>query len=306
MNIWISLQNVVLILLPLFIGFAIKLPKSSLKILDRSLFCLVYVILWLIGVELAQVEHLGREVGKILAYAILLFILLMICNLAVLMWFDKRFFRQHPFTPNQVGRQKIQFGDSLKQMVVLMVGVLCGVMLPEMLLPHKNAGQYALMTLILIVGLQMRGSGMSLRQIMLNKHGLVLSGWFMLSCVVAGLLFALCVPEVGWAKGLALSSGYGWYSLSGIVMTQAYGATWGGVALLNDLLREFAAFATISLLMQRFPSTAIGIGGATSLDFTLPIIQKSGGLVAVPVAISFGFVVNVVSPFLMVGWSAFG
>ena len=111
-------------------------------------------------------------------------------------------------------------------------------------------------------------------------------------------------PEIALAQGLAMSSGYGWYSLSGIVITSAYGAQWGSVALLNDLLRELFALLFIPMIMRRFPSAAVGIGGATSLDFTLPVIQQSGGLAAVPVAISFGFIVNVVSPILMVVFSA--
>ena len=101
-----------------------------------------------------------------------------------------------------------------------------------------------------------------------------------------------------------MASGYGWYSLSGIVMTSAYGAEWGSVALLNDLLREFFALVVIPLLMRRFPSAAVGIGGATSLDVTLPVIQQSGSLAVVPMAISFGFIVNIVSPILMVVFSA--
>ena len=104
-------------------------------------------------------------------------------------------------------------------------------------------------------------------------------------------------------QGLALSAGYGWYSLSGIVMTQAYGATWGSIALLNDLLREFFALAMIPVIMRRYPSSAIGVGGATSLDFTLPIIQSSGGIQVVPMAISFGFIINIVSPLLMILFS---
>lgn len=303
---WSHFQNILLILTPLFIGFACKLPKPYVQMSDRLLSVLVYVILLLIGVELAQVDNLGQELGKMAMYAALLFILLMMCNLLILFWFDKLFFKQHPFQPSQTTRQKIRFADSAKQMGVLIFGMILGVGLPENWLPPHQSGQYALMTLILIVGIQMRGNGIALRQILLNKHGLYLSAWFMASCGLAGLLFAAILPEVGWAKGLALSSGYGWYSLSGIVMTQAYGATWGGVALLNDLWREFAALMFIPLLMQRFPSSAIGLGGATSLDFTLPIIQKSGGLAAVPVAVSFGFIVNLVAPFLMVLFSAIG
>ena len=87
-------------------------------------------------------------------------------------------------------------------------------------------------------------------------------------------------------------------------MTSAYGSEWGSVALLNDLLREFFALVVIPLLMRRFPSAAVGIGGATSLDVTLPVIQQSGGLAVVPMAISFGFIVNIVSPILMVVFSA--
>lgn len=302
---WEHLQNVGLILLPLFIGFAIKLPKGSLKILDKILLILVYVILWLIGAALAQVEQLWQELGKMVGYAILLFVLLLCSNLAILIWYDKRFFRQHPFTPHQNGAcQRIQWQDSLKQLLTLIAGIIWGMTLPEWLQPAHQSGQYTLMTLILIVGLQMRSQGMALKTMLLNPHGLTLSLWFMISCAVAGLVFAALLPEVSWTKGLALSSGYGWYSLSGMLMTQTYGATWGAVALLNDLLREFAALTLIPILMQRFPSTAIGVGGATSLDFTLPIIQQSGGLAAVPVAIAFGLIVNVAAPFLMVGFAA--
>ena len=56
--------------------------------------------------------------------------------------------------------------------------------------------------------------------------------------------------------------------------------------------------------MPRFPSTAVATGGATSLDFTLPVIRASGGLAVVPMAISFGFITNVLPPILMVLFSA--
>ena len=302
----VHLQSVLVILLPLFVGFGFKLPQFMLKILDKLLMILVYVILCLIGMGFAKTPNLSNELSKVATYAIGLFICLAVCNCVVMIWFDRMFFRQHhPFEVNQIKRQKIGVADSVKQLMILFVGILLGRMLPEHHLSSEKLSFYALMLLIFVVGLQMRGYGIALRQVFLNRHGLWLSVWFMVSCAVAGLLFALVLPDVSWTKGLALSSGYGWYSLSGIVMTQAYGATWGSVALLNDLLREFAVLVFIPILMRRYPSTAIGIGGAASLDFMLPLIQKSGGLLAVPVAISFGFIVNVVAPFLMVFFSAF-
>lgn len=294
-----SLQTIITILLPLFIGFCFKLPKSCLKWVDKFLSYLVYVILLLIGMGLAQTENLFRELNNIVFYALFLFVLLMLCNVAALWAFDV-YTRQRHVQAAQTVQGKFNFADSAKQIGILILGVILGFSLPESLLPHHDAGLYALMTLIFAVGILLRGNGISLKQILLNQYGIQISAVMMLSSAAAGLIFAACLDDVSFAKGLALSSGYGWYSLSGIMMTQAYGATWGSVALLNDLLREFFALAFIPMLMQRSAAAAIGVGGATSLDFTLPIIQKSGGLAAVPIAISFGFIVNVAAPFLMV------
>ncbi len=299
-----NLQTVLTVLLPMFVGFCFRLPAPALRLTDRLLTLCVYVILLLIGIGLAQTDNLGRELGGIAFYALLLFALLTGCNLAAMMWFD----RIKPWQPagKTADKQQVSFANGAKQIGTVLLGLGLGLLLPAALLPHKDAGHYALMMLIFLVGVQLRGGGIPLRQVLLNTRGLQLSGVFMLSCAAAGVLFALLIDGVSLWQGLALSSGYGWYSLSGIMMTQSYGAAWGSVALLNDLLRELLALAVIPLLMPRFANSAVGIGGATSMDFTLPAIQHSGGLAAVPVAVSFGFVVNLAAPLLMVFFAELG
>ncbi|MBO6850941.1 MAG: lysine exporter LysO family protein, partial [Marinobacter sp.] len=118
------------------------------------------------------------------------------------------------------------------------------------------------------------------------------------SSLLAGLALTplLALP---WHDALALASGFGWYSLSGIVVGDALGPAWGGVAFLNDVIREIIALAIIPLLIARRPAMAIGYGGATAMDFTLPVIRSSGGLPCVPVAIASGFVLSFLSPVLM-------
>ena len=53
-----SIKTLVLVLTPMFVGFAIRLPKPYLKMLDLLLVWLVYAILLLIGIGLAQVGGL--------------------------------------------------------------------------------------------------------------------------------------------------------------------------------------------------------------------------------------------------------
>ena len=83
-----------------------------------------------------------------------------------------------------------------------------------------------LMVLILLVGMSLSHTGMTLKQVLINKRGVQMSVIFCVSVSLSGVLFALLKSDVGIMRGLAMVSGYGWYSLSGIVMTDAYGAVW--------------------------------------------------------------------------------
>lgn len=298
-----SLMTLISVLVPMFAGFFIRVPKPYLGVLDRMLSVLVYAVLLLIGVSLARVENLGTQLDDIALTTLWLFFCTVGTNLIVLAVLGKLF----PWRPNGKGKGvSVGVSGSVRQLGCVVLGFVFGKLMRDIWLPSENAGMYCLMLLVFLIGVQLKSSGVSLRQVLVNRRGIRLSVWFMLSSLSGGLLFAVSADGVSWTKGLAMASGFGWYSLSGLVMTEAYGAVWGSIALLNDLARELFALAFIPLLMKRFPDAAVGVGGATSMDFTLPVIQGAGGLEAVPVAVSFGVVVNIAAPFLMVVFSALG
>ena len=301
-----SLITLILVLTPMFIGFAIPSNRKMTVLADKGLSYLVFIILTLIGIELSQVEGLGSQVGEIALYVTILAILTIGTGLFGLMLFDrlKPWQAKKPVAKSKEHRVSIR--GSLAQVFCVVLGMVIGYLLPVGYLPPENTMTILLMILILLVGIGLKGSGITLKEVLLNKRGVEMSIIFTLAVLVGGLIFAMLFSEVSWTKGLALASGFGWYSLSAIVMTDAYGAIWGSVALFNDLIREFFALIFIPVFMRKYPSAAVGLGGATSLDFTLPIIQQSGGLKVVPLAISFGFIINIVSPVLMVLFSALG
>ena len=299
-----SLITLISILTPLFIGFFIRVPKQTLLWVDKGLNGLVYVILTLIGISLSQVDNIGHEIGFIAGAAALLFVCVIGMNLLVLMVFDRKWPWQNDLKGS--GRKaRISIRGSVQQIACVLLGFVLGRALKESWLPPESANTYALMLLVLLVGVQLGSSGITLRKVLINRRGVETFVLITVSGLIGGALFALLMPGVKLTQGLALASGFGWYSLSGIVMTGAYGPIWGSVALVNDLAREFFALMFIPLLMRRHTSAAVGVGGATSLDFTLPVIQNSGGLAVVPLAISYGFVINVAAPFLMVFFSSF-
>ena len=99
---------------------------------------------------------------------------------------------------------------------------------------------------------------------------------------------------------LAIGSGFGYYSLSSIFITEYKGAELGTIALLANISREILTLLAAPLLVRWFGNLApISAGGATTMDTTLPIITRTAGQQFVVVSIFHGFVVDFSVPFLV-------
>ncbi len=82
-------------------------------------------------------------------------------------------------------------------------------------------------------------------------------------------------------------------------MGDAFGPVYGGASFMLELLRELVALVLIPVLIRSYPCTSIGYAGATAMDFTLPVIQITGGVRCVPIAIVSGFILSLLVPILM-------
>lgn len=300
-----NLITLIMILSPLIVGFFLPIDKKWLPQINQALNYVVFILLLLIGLSLSQVQHIGSQLGVIAVNVVILAVLTMGGTLLALIAFDKLYPWQRPLSA-QTSKPKVSIKTSLLQLSFILVGFTLGKVLPIAGFPLAMFTKGFLMALVLLVGVSLSHAGMTLQQVLLNKRGVQMSVIFCTAMALAGVVYSLILPEVTVTQGLALSSGYGWYSLSGIIMTDRYGAVWGSVALLNDLAREFCTLMFVPLIMPRYPSAAVGLGGVTSMDFSLPIIQASGGNAVVPLAMSFSFIVNIVSPILMVVFTSFG
>ncbi|BBF85098.1 protein of unknown function DUF340 [Aquitalea magnusonii] len=119
-----------------------------------------------------------------------------------------------------------------------------------------------------------------------------------LGSMAGGLVAAVCTGEGIWTS-LALSSGFGWVTLSSILVSSKLGSTYGAIAMLTDLFRELMAIMMLYLLGARCSREAIGICGATALDATLPLIRLKCGTSHVTLALISGFVLTLTSPVLI-------
>lgn len=107
---------------------------------------------------------------------------------------------------------------------------------------------------------------------------------------------------------LAVGSGFGYYSLSSLLITQlkqpALGmqlaAELGTIALLTNIFREIIALVGAPLLQRRFGTfVPISVAGVTSMDVALPTLVQSCGQQVIPLAIFHGAVLDMSVPFLV-------
>lgn len=121
----------------------------------------------------------------------------------------------------------------------------------------------------------------------------------MAACVTGGL----SVPD-----GLAVGSGFTYYSLSSVLITQlkvplvgAAAAAWlGTVALLTNLFKEIAVLVGAPLMTRLAgPFAPICVGGAASMDVLLPSITSASGRQWAFVAVLHGAVIDFCVPFFV-------
>lgn len=159
----------------------------------------------------------------------------------------------------------------------------------------------ALALLMLCVGIGVGSDLGALKSLKTLDSRLLLLPLVTISGTLLGcLLLGIVMPWRTIPETLAVGSGFGYYSLSSIFITQYKGPELGTVALLANVTREIITLLGAPLLLRiSGPLSPISSGGATSMDTTLPIISNVSGKEFVILSIYHGFTVDFSVPFLV-------
>ena len=168
---------------------------------------------------------------------------------------------------------------------------------------------YVLYALMIQVGMSI-GSDKKLKEILCSLRPKLLL--LPLGTIVGTLLLvAAASPFIGGINlpdSLAVGAGFGYYSLSSVLITQiksasagaSFAAQLGTVALMANIMREVITLLFAPAICRVFGKLApISTGGATSMDSTLPVITAVCGKEMVFISIFHGVLVDFSVPFLV-------
>lgn len=202
--------------------------------------------------------------------------------------------------------------DSLALLLVFAAGICLGVsdMAPEFLhLPWLPTVALSLLMVQVGIGL---GSRKDLPAIIKSLH------WSMLllplSTIVGTLTFStlalLLFRHESLKDVLAVGSGFGYYSLSSVLIAEIKSATAGmekatqlaTIALLANVTREVFALLCCPVIIRKGKgNAAISIAGISSMDICLPMIIGRDGSKSqlLPTAVFHGFILELSVPLLI-------
>ncbi|HYX05577.1 MAG TPA: lysine exporter LysO family protein [Bacteroidales bacterium] len=114
------------------------------------------------------------------------------------------------------------------------------------------------------------------------------------------IVYSLLFKAHTITESLAVGAGFGYYSLSSILLTQTAGKTLGVIALISNILREILTLILAPVMVRYFGAFApMASAGATSMDTTLPVIVKFAGKEYAAFSLFNGIVLTTLVPVII-------
>lgn len=160
---------------------------------------------------------------------------------------------------------------------------------------------YLLYTLLFFVGMGMVHKQISFKGVLADKS-LFLLPFYTIAGTYLGALLAPLLTDYTIREAWGMLSGFGWYSLSGILISDMGFPILGSISFLANLLRESFSFFLIPFfgrLGKRYYYPAVCTAGATSMDVTLVLLSSHFGTRTMLGSIYHGVIMSLAAPILI-------
>jgi uncharacterized membrane protein YbjE (DUF340 family) len=270
------------------------------RLLDIAL----YALLFLMGVNTSQIPDIRKNLATIGVDALVATVCITIgvvissALLALLL--------SHRVSKKERVRQKLSLSrlrTPLTMIGAVALGIILGATTTLFSWFESSLISYVLFGLLFFVGMQMVQQEIKLLPLLKSPLMILLPISTIVGTYIGAIGFSL-VSSYSIVESCALASGFGWYSLSGVMISSLGYPTLGTLSFLSNLFRETFSFVLIPFLatLSGASFSSISLAGATSMDVTLPVLKKSLGESVIPLAISHGVILTFVAPFIIPLW----
>ncbi|AJI59833.1 LysO family transporter [Francisella tularensis] len=156
-----------------------------------------------------------------------------------------------------------------------------------------------LLALMLIIGALLKLENISIKDLFKNKEALFIV-ILVIGLSISSAIFISFMTNIPLKQSIMISFGLGWYSLSAVLNTDFIGEYYGMITFMVDFLREVLVIVMVPLLRRYLSVELVGYAANTAMDFCLPVIRNNYGNKIVPLAITIGLILTIITPALLV------
>ena len=190
---------------------------------------------------------------------------------------------------------------SIAILVVLVLGIGAGYFLPsDVSAMIDSASSYMLLILLFSVGIDMGLNKEVFTRIRELGFKILLIPFGVVVGSLCGGAITSFLVNLSLRESMAISAGLGWYSLSGILITEAGNPVAGTIAFLSNVFREMLTFVVVPFIASHLNYyCAIAPAGATAMDTTLGIISRNTNATVAVLSFVSGVICTLLVPVLV-------
>ena len=284
------------------LGHAVRGYPAFLRGADRLASLAVFLLLFVLGAGLGHNAELFARLPVLGGTALCI----ALCSCAGSILFLRLLQRTFDPVPRTAAAAKGSGPSPLWGTLRILACFVAGValarldVLPGFLFRSGLAG-YALWLLVFCVGIRL-GAELKAFAVVREMHVKILAVpvLIVVGTLVGSLAASFVLPGMSARDALAVGCGFGYYSLSSLLIENMGHPSLAAVALLSNICRELIGILGAPLT-SRFCGTLapVAASGATAMDTGLPVIARFSGERAAIAAVFSGMTLTVVVPFLV-------
>lgn len=292
----------------LIIGYYIFNFSQSLKIIkliNLSLDFIVISIIFLLGYNFSIFTNTNTIVLEVIGISLIYITIITVANILGIFIFCKKDPNiKAQFKSDNISETKenlfITILKASKYLIYLIIGYILGEIININITSFINDIVFVmLLLLMLIIGGLLRFENISLISLFKNKLAMSVVVIVIATSIISAILISYMI-NIPVKQSIMISSGLGWYSLSVVLNTDFIGEYYGMITFMVDFLREILVIAMVPLLKRYFSVEMVGYAANTAMDFCLPILRNNYGNKIVPLAITIGLTMTIITPILLV------
>ena len=289
--------------------FASRLRKyaGKFKFAGKLMSLSVYALVLLMGLRMGADEEVTSSLGSIGAQALLVTVLTAVGSMlgafAVrkLLHIDRHARPAGAAVDEEEAAHEKADVSGVKMSLIILLMVVVGMLLGHFVIRRicadlssfqTHSGDWLVIGLCIMLGLigfHMGLDGSIARILRGAGLGVLLVPVFsVLGTLLAGAVYAAVSPMT-LREGLAISAGFGWYTMAPSVISGAGHAVAGAVAFLHNVLREMLGIVLLPVVAGKIGYIeAVTLPGTCAMDVCLPIVERSCNAETLPYSFTTG------------------